>query len=329
MMWWRIRKEENMAKKNTVSAGHILGKYTIYFILVALLVVFAVLSESFFTSDNIINVLRQVSIMGICSVGMTFVILTGGIDLTTGAMIGVSAIVTAQLMVSGLHPVVACLASIAISIVVGFINGFFIVDLQLPPLIVTLGTQIILRGICYIMTGGVPIYGFTEDFKIIGQGYVGIIPIPVIIMAACFAVGIFALGYTKYGRRVYGLGNSAEVSRLSGVNIRKIGYSVYVISAVLSAIAGIVMLSRVNSAQPNAGDNYEMDVITGVVIGGVSINGGEGKAVNVIIGILIIGVLKNGMVMMNLNEYYQWVVKGAVLLLAVSYDRIMSKKNVA
>lgn len=318
-----------MAKKNTVSAGHILGKYTIYFILVALLVVFAVLSESFFTSDNIINVLRQVSIMGICSVGMTFVILTGGIDLTTGAMIGVSAIVTAQLMVSGLHPVVACLASIAISIVVGFINGFFIVDLQLPPLIVTLGTQIILRGICYIMTGGVPIYGFTEDFKIIGQGYVGIIPIPVIIMAACFAVGIFALGYTKYGRRVYGLGNSAEVSRLSGVNIRKIGYSVYVISAVLSAIAGIVMLSRVNSAQPNAGDNYEMDVITGVVIGGVSINGGEGKAVNVIIGILIIGVLKNGMVMMNLNEYYQWVVKGAVLLLAVSYDRIMSKKNVA
>jgi len=314
-------------KEKKILIGAILSKYAIYFILLLMIIVFSVLSSSFFVSENIINVLRQVAIMGICSAGMTFVILTGGIDLSVGAVIGVAAIVTAKLMVAGIHPVVACLITLVIGMAIGMVNAVFIVDIRLPALIVTLGTMTALRGVCYILTGGIPVYGFTESFKIIGQGYLWKIPIPVIIMTVVFIIGIFILNYTKYGRRVYGRGNSEEVTRLSGVNVRRIGYSVYLISAFLSSIAGIVMLSRVNSAQPNAGDNYEMDVITSVVIGGVSINGGAGKLESVIIGVLIIGVLRNGMVMLNISEYYQWVVKGVVLLLAVSYDKLMSRKE--
>lgn len=314
-------------KNKKLSIAAILQEYAIYFILLLLIIVFSVLSDTFFTHENLINILRQVAIMGICSVGMTFVILTGGIDLSVGSVIGVAAIVTARLMVSGMNPVLACLITLVISVVIGLINAFFVVEIKLPALIATLATQIMLRGVCYILSGGIPIYGFTDKFKVIGQGYVGFVPVPVIIMAIVFAVGIFVLGWTRYGRRVYGFGNSEEVSRLSGVNVKMIGYSVYIICAALAAIAGIVMLSRVNSAQPNAGDSYEMNVITSVVIGGVSINGGEGKLGSVVVGVLIIGVLMNGMVMMNISEYYQWLVKGAVLLFAVSYDKLMSRKK--
>lgn len=300
-------------------------RYAIYFVLVFIIILFAVLNPVFLTPTNLINILRQTSIIGILAVGMTFVILTGGIDLSIAGVIACTGVITAQLMLVGLHPVFACLASIVFAVLVGMINAFFTHEFKLNPMIVTLATLQILNGIAYILTGGIPVYGFTESFKVIGQGYLGFIPVPVIIMVVLFLIGHFILKYTSFGQTVYGIGGNEEAVRLTGIDIRFNKYKVYVLCSVLAAIAGMVLLSRVNNAQPNAGDGYEMDVITGVVLGGVSMSGGEGKISGVFAGILVMAVLGNGMLLMNISEYYQWVVKGIVMLAAISYDRIIKK----
>lgn len=300
-------------------------KYAIYFVLLFLVIFFSFTSNVFLTPTNIINVLRQVSVVGILAVGMTFVILTGGIDLSIGGVVACTGVITAQLMLNGWSPILAILVSILFAAVVGVVNAFFSHEFKLNPMIVTLATLQILKGISYILTGGIPVYGFTEKFKVIGQGYIGVIPTPVIIMTVLFIIGYFILKYTSFGQSVYGIGGNEEAVRLTGINIRKQKYKVYVLCSVLAAIAGIVLLSRVNNAQPNAGFGYEMDVITGVVLGGVSMSGGEGKITGVFAGILVMAILGNGMLMMNISEYYQWVVKGIVMLAAISYDRILKK----
>ena len=305
----------------------IFNKYAIYIVLLALVIFFSITSDVFLSFDNIMNVLRQVSVVGIVAVGMTFVILTGGIDLSVGAVIAVTGVVTAQLMVNGIHPVFAILVAIGVAIIIGIVNAFFSHEFKLNPMIVTLGVMTILKGVSYIVTGGLPVYGFSPAFKVIGQGYLGPVPIPIIIMLACFAVGYFILKFTSFGTAIYGLGGNEEAVRLAGINIRKTKYQVFVFCSILSAIAGIVLLSRVNNAQPNAGLGYEMDVITGVVLGGVSMSGGEGKISGVFIGILVMAVLANGMLLMGISEYFQWVVKGCVMLLAISYDKIIKKKG--
>lgn len=310
-----------------IDLKRLFNRYAIYFVLLVLIVFFSITSDVFLSSTNLINILRQVSVVGIVAVGMTFVILTGGIDLSVGAVIAVSGVVCARAMVMGLHPLLAILIAITVSVLIGVINAFFSHEFKLNPMIVTLGMLTILKGVSYIVTGGLPVYGFPESFKVIGQGYIGPIPIPVIIMLACFAFGYFILHFTAFGLSVYGLGGNEEAVRLTGINIRKTKYKVFVICSVLSAIAGIVLLSRVNNAQPNAGLGYELDVITGVVLGGVSMSGGEGKITGVFAGMLVMAVLGNGMLMLGISEYYQWVVKGSVMLLAISYDKIIKKKE--
>lgn len=302
-----------------------LSDYGIFFILLFLVIFFSLTADAFLTFENIMNILRQVAVTGIVAVGMTFVILTGGVDLSVGSVIGVSAVLTAKMMVSGYSPIFSCLVSLIVGILVGILNGFFVHEVKLPPMIVTLATMTTLRGVAYLITGGIPVYGFTRKFSVIGQGYIGGIPIPVLIMLTALLVGYIILDKTKFGRYVYGTGSNQEASRLSGINIRKIIYTVYCISGFLSALAGIVLLSRVNSGQPIAGQGYELDVITGVVLGGVSMNGGEGKISGVITGVIIMGILVNGMILLNINEYYQWVVKGIVLMAAISYDKLTKK----
>lgn len=304
-----------------------LGKYAIYFVLLLLIVYFSFTTDVFFTSTNIINVLRQVSVVGIVAVGMSFVILTGGIDLSIGGVIACSGVICSKLMLAGWNPVFAIMATLGFACVVGMVNAFFSHEFKLNPMIVTLATLQILKGISYITTKGIPVYGFTEKFKIIGQGYLGFVPIPVLIMFFFFFVGYFILKYTKFGQSVYGIGGNEEAVRLTGIDIRNIKYRVYILCSVLAAIAGIVLLSRVNNAQPQAGTGYEMDVITGVVLGGVSMSGGEGKITGVFAGILVMAVLGNGMLMMGISEYFQWVVKGLVMLLAISYDKIIKRGN--
>ena len=279
--------------------------------------------------SNIFTILRQASIVGVCSVGMTFVILTGGMDLCVGSVIGVGCVGGAQMLSSGVPIPIAVLVILAMGACAGLFNALMINQLGIAPIIMTLGTMTAMRGIAYLLCGGFAVYGIPESYKVIGQGYVGPIPVPVIIMAVCFAVGWFILNRLNFGREIYGIGGNVEASRLSGVNVKKIIFKVYALAGILYALAGLMLMARVNSGQPSSGEGYEMDVITGVVLGGVSITGGEGSILGVVVGVLLMSTLTNGMVLMNISEFWQKFVKGVVLILAVSLDRIvqMRKQN--
>lgn len=304
-----------------------IAEYAIIIIFVVLFGAMSIFAPNFLTGGNIANVLRQVSINGICAIGMTFVILTGGIDLSVGAIIAVSGVLTAMMMIDGIHPLVASLISIVLCTLIGFLTGLMISHIGIPPMVATMGTMTSLRGVAYLITGGTPVFGFDECYAVIGQGYVGVIPIPVIILVLSFAAGIFFLSKTRYSRYIYGVGGNEEVARLSGINVHRVKAFVYGVSGFCSALAGLVMLGRLNSGQPRAGESYEMDVITAVVLGGVSLTGGVGKISHVVFGVLIIGVLTNGMTMMAVDDYWQRVVKGLVLLLAVGFDRFIQKRQ--
>lgn len=287
----------------------------------------SIFAPNFLTGSNIANVLRQVSINGICAIGMTFVILTGGIDLSVGAIIGVSGVLTAMMMINNVNPIIASLISLALCTLIGFATGLVISHIGIPPMVATMGTMTSLRGVAYLITGGTPVFGFDSRYAVIGQGYVGAVPIPVIILVLSFAAGIFFLSKTRHSRYIYGVGGNEEVARLSGISVHRIKAFVYAVSGFCSALAGLVMLGRLNSGQPRAGESYEMDVITTVVLGGVSLTGGVGKISHVVFGVLIIGVLTNGMTMMAVDDYWQRVVKGLVLLLAVGFDRFIQKRQ--
>ncbi len=298
----------------------------IYVFLIAMIIFFSLTNSNFFTVNNLLNIAKQVSIFGIASVGMTYVILTGGIDLSTGSIISFVNIITAYFMVnSGFSPFMAILLSLAISTAIGFLNGAIIALIKMPPIIVTFAAQTIFAGLAYIICNGRPISRFSPEFLNIGQGYVGIIPIPILIMVLCFALGAFILVKTYFGRYFYALGSNEEAAKLSGINVNKTKFLVYALSGLFAGIAGVVMLSRANTGQPNAGLGYEFDVITCVVLGGVSISGGSGKISNVIAGVLIIGVLSNGMILMDVSSYAQMVIKGIILLLAVGSDCVQKE----
>lgn len=301
----------------------IIRSRAIYAFLIVMIIFFTAMNSNFMTANNLLNVAKQVSIFGIASVGMTYVILLGGIDLSTGSLISFVNIVAAYFMVNmGMNPWAAVLASLVISAVIGFANGWIIAEIKMPPLIVTFASQTIFGGLAYILCNGRPISRFDSSFLQIGQGYVGPIPIPILIMIVCFAAGAFILTKTYFGRYFYALGGNEEAAELSGINVKRVKYLVYSLSGLFAGIAGIVMLSRANTGQPNAGLGYEFDVITCVVLGGVSVNGGSGKISNVIAGVLIIGVLSNGMILMDVSSYMQMVIKGIILLLAVGSDCI-------
>ncbi|MHB1345913.1 MAG: ABC transporter permease [Candidatus Humimicrobiaceae bacterium] len=306
-----------------------LTKYGIVFVLLILVVLFSMTSRNFLTSENIFNILRQVAIIGIVSVGMTMVLITGGIDLSVGSVIGVACVLSAELLLAGVNALLTVIITLIISALLGLINAFFINKLNIPPLITTLGMMTTLRGVAYLITSGMPVYGFQSGIDILGKGYLWVIPIPVIIMIIIFALGILFLERSRYGRYIYGVGGNEEASRLSGINVKKIKYMAYAICSLLSGLAGIVLLARISSGTPKAGQGYEMDVITAVVLGGVSISGGEGRLGFVIVGVIIMGVLTNGMILLNIQEYVQWVIKGLVLIAAVGLDRFIQSKKLS
>ncbi len=308
-------------------ATEIIKKYGIGLILVLICIIFASLNPIFIKSSNILNILRQIAILGIVSVGLGICLITGIIDLTVGSLVGMSVIVCSKLIVYGFHPVIAILISLIIGIVIGAVNGFLVCNIGITSFIATLGMHTIVRGIIYVMTTALPVYGLPESFRFIGQGYIWFIPVPVIIMVVTFAVAWVYLNMTKHGRYIYGIGGNEEATRLSGVNVVKMKYLVLMVSAFLSSMAGIVLLSRLNSGQPRAGIGLEFDVITAVVLGGVSIYGGEGKLSGIVIGVLIMGVLSNGLVIVGVSEYYQMLIKGVVLIAAVGLDAYSQKQR--
>lgn len=300
----------------------IIEKYGILAVLVLLMVFFSFKSEAFLTSDNLLNILRQISMLGIVAIGMTFVMLTAGIDLSVGSLYALSGVIVAVFVINlGIPVWLAVPLTIVITGIVGFMNAFIINQFKIPPLIATLGTMTILRGVAYIITGGLPVFGFPLSFNFLGQGYVLGIPMPVIILAFLFVLTWIFLNKTYIGRYFYAIGGNEEATYLSGVNVKKIKYLVYVLCSALTGIAGIIVASRMSSGQPSVGTGFELDVVTAVVLGGVSFLGGEGKLSGMLIGVLIMGVLSNGLILLNVDAYYQWVIKGGVLLAAVGFDR--------
>ena len=290
-----------------------LDKYKSLIGLVLLCVVITFVSPAFMTLSNITNVFTQVSTNAIIAVGMTFVILTGGIDLSVGSTVAISGAFAASIIKSTNNVFLAVLAAGAVGIVIGLINGLLISKGKLQAFIATLATMTIFRGATLVFTNGTPISKLPENFVNIGNGKLGFIPIPVIITVIVLVIAIYVLTQTRFGRYLYALGGNEDSARLSGINTTKIKTLVYVISGFASSIAGVIIASRIGSASPNAGTGFELDAIAAVVIGGTSLAGGEGRITGTLIGALIIGVLNNGLNLMNVSPFYQSIVKGLVI----------------
>ncbi len=296
-------------------------QFTIVILLILLILFFSVSTSGFAKANNFFNLLRQIAVLGILSTGMTAVIISGSIDLSVGSQVSLVSVVTAKLIVEiGVSPVLACVAGILTAIMVGMLNGLIIVTTDMTPMICTLAMMQVLQGIAYTLTNALPVYGIPNSMKLLGQGYLGYIPVPVILMAFIFVIGAFLLKKTYIGRYLYAVGSNAEASRLSGLNVKMVKLIACAFSGLLAGIAGIVMTSRISSGQPTSGSGMEMDVITACVVGGVSLSGGRGSMFGVIIGVLIMGVLSNGFGVMGVSMYNQMICKGLILALVVGID---------
>ncbi|MBQ1361574.1 MAG: ABC transporter permease [Oscillospiraceae bacterium] len=313
-----------------INAKDLVKSNAIWLVFIAEVIIFSIASGgTFITGNNIVNISRQVSYYGIASIGMTFVILIAGIDLSIGSIITLVNVVCAYLMVNaGMNMWVAVIISLLLATAIGTLNGGMVASIGIPALIATFASQTIFEGISYLISGGRPISGFTSDFGLFGRWAVGPVPVCALIMIACFALGSFILNKSYFGRYFYAIGGNEEAAELSGIRVNRVKYLIYALSGFFAGLAGIVLLSRSGSAQSTVGKGLEFDVITCVVLGGVSVNGGVGRMSGVVAGVLIIGSLTNGMILMDVSEYTQMVVKGLVLAVAVGID-CMSKKHQA
>ncbi|WP_163407209.1 ABC transporter permease [Flavobacterium ajazii] len=322
----------------TISLNHPLVKKSQSLIALFLLCLFiSLLSDKFMTSANLWNVLRQISVNVCISVGMTLVVLMAGIDLSVGSVLGFTAAVCAGLLKNGLAfetmdlfvgftVLGAILVSVLIGLVLGLFNGWVITKFSIPPFVATLAMLTIARGLTMLYTAGIPISNLGTEFEFIGSGWMLGIPVPVWISIFMVLIVVFLTNKTTFGRYIYAIGGNEKAAFLSGININKIKLAVYGIAGMMAAVGGVLVTSRLNSAQPNAGTSYELDSIAAVVIGGTSLSGGIGTVTGTVIGAVIIGVLNNGLVLLDVSPFWQQVVKGFVILLAVIIDK-MNQKN--
>jgi ribose transport system permease protein len=299
-------------------------------ILCVLLSVMPLTRTSFLSSKNVFNVLRQISTNMFLACGMTMVIILGGIDLSVGSIIALSGCFAAGCVVHYNLPIgVSVLIGILVGLLIGVFNGFVICKTTIPPFIVTLATMDIAKGFAYVYTGGSPVRVVTQEWQFIGAGYIGPFPTPVLIMVVVLIVTGIIMNKTKLGRHIYAVGGNPQAAQFSGIDVAKVKFFVHSYSGLMAGLAGIVLASRMYSGQPTAGEGAEMDAIAAVVVGGTSMAGGSGKIGGTIIGALIIGILNNGLNLMNVNSFWQYVVKGLVILLAVylDYIRNINKKK--
>jgi ribose transport system permease protein len=306
----------NMMNAITQKLGPLLG-------LIILVVIVSILNPSFLEPLNILNLLRQVAINALIAFGMTFVILTGGIDLSVGAILALSSALTAGMMVSGIDPIIAIIIGCILGGLMGTVNGLLITKGKMAPFIATLATMTIFRGLTLVYTGGNPITGLGDNylFQLFGRGYFLGIPVPAITMILTFVVLFIILHKTPFGRKTYAIGGNEKAALISGIKVPNVKIMIYSLSGMLAALAGAILTSRLNSAQPTAGTSYELDAIAAVVLGGTSLSGGKGRIVGTLIGALIIGTLNNGLNLLGVSSFYQMVVKGIVILIAVLLDR--------
>jgi ribose transport system permease protein len=284
-----------------------------------------IMSPHFLTLSNILNIAQQTSINAIIAVGMTFVIITAGIDLSVGSILAFSGVVLASALEAGLPVPLAIIIGLAVGMLCGFVNGILITYGRLPPFISTLGMMSVARGAALLYTKGRPISGFSEGFRFFAAGEILSIPTPVIIMVIVYAGAHFLLTRTKLGRYTYAIGGNEEAAILSGINVKFFKTMIYGLCGMLSGLAAIILTARLNSAQPIAGIMYELDAIAATVIGGTSLMGGEGRIVGTLIGALIMGILRNGLNLLGVSSFIQQTVIGAVIIFAVLID--MALKN--
>jgi ribose transport system permease protein len=306
--------------------SRILRSYGIVFAFLIICAVMTILSPVFLTVTNIRNVVRQSSIFGVMAIGMTFVILTGGIDLSVGSVLAVAGAIAAGMLKggAGMLPVVAL--ALVIGIGCGLANGLIITIGRIAPFVVTLGMMSIARSLTLIYTKGYPISGFSGPFRFIGGGDVASIPFPIIVFALTVVIAWLILTQTRLGRYTYAIGGNEETVKLSGIDSNRYKVIVYVISGITAAMSALILTSRLNSAEPVAGQGYELDVIAAVVIGGTSLSGGTGSVWGTLIGALLIGVINNGMNLLGISPYFQLLVKGLIIIGAVLLDRLRQEQ---
>jgi ribose/xylose/arabinose/galactoside ABC-type transport system permease subunit len=310
-------------------------------VLIALCLFFAWREPAFVAPSNLFNILRQVSIYGLLAVGMTFVILTGGIDLSIGSLLALAGLVCATVekggglltgagegQSAGLGLPLAVAAAVVVGLTGGLLQGAAVSKLKVPPFIVTLGGLSIFRGLALVVSHGQPISAFRKAYTFWGQGMVGPVPVPVILFLAFAVMAYIVLRYTKFGRYIYAVGGNQEAARLSGLSVDWLILSVYVITGFFAGLSGFVLSARLNSAEAVAGVGYELTVIAGVVIGGTSLTtGGEGGVLGTVVGILLIGVLSNGLTLLNVSAYYQQIVIGLIIIFAVYFDQVVKRRR--
>ena len=302
--------------------GYWWDRVGIALVLLLLIVLMAVLAPNFLTVYNGLNVARAVSINAILAAGLTLIILTGGIDLSVGSIVAVSGVGAVLLWSNGTPTPLAVLGGVAIGALAGMVNGALVAWLALPAFIVTLGSLTALRGLAYSMLNGQPLVASELGYRGLGNGSVAGIPQPVVIMVVVYAVVWFLLERTRFGRHVYAVGGNMEAARLAGINVKRILLTVYMLGGAAAGVAGVIFSARVLSAQPTAGTGYELDAIAAVVLGGTALAGGRGRILGTLVGAVIIGVLSNGLVLMNVPFFYQLIIKGLVIIIAIALDSL-------
>jgi len=301
-------------------------KYGLVIVFLILCLGLSLLTDRFLTVNNTINVLRQSTINGIIAIGMTYVILTAGIDLSVGSILALTGVVTASLLQSEGVPVAAAIiAGLSLGALLGFVNGAVITQSKVPPFVTTLGMMTIARGLALTFTGGRPITGLPDGFRVIGAGTLGPIPVPLFIAGIAFILGYVILNHTTIGEYVFALGNNPVAARYAGINTNIYTIFVYIVAGILAALAGMILTARLNSAQPTAGLAYEFDAIAAVVVGGTSFAGGEGSLWGTLLGVLVIAVLNNGLNLLNVSSFYQPVVTGVVIALALLFYKLIRR----
>ena len=319
----KVQKSNNSKIKDWIKIPEVLT-FIGFLVLCLVLILF---TDRFLTVRNLINVTRQISINAIIAVGMTFVILTSGIDLSVGSVMAFSGTIMAAAMADwGLNPILAILIGLSIGALFGLINGSLISFAKMPPIIVTLAMMEVPRGLALLYTGGYPLSGLPRSFSFLGRGYLfNIIPVPVLVMIGVYAVAYVLLNHLPLGRYIYAIGGNEEAVRLSGIKVSKYKIIAYVVSGITAATSGIILTSRLMSGQPMAGTGFELDAIAAVVLGGTDINGGRGSIIGTIIGALIMGVLSNGLNLLGVSPYVQRVFKGLIIIVAIYFSS--KKKN--
>jgi ribose transport system permease protein len=322
-----IERNPKLAPTKELLSFDRLRQYGLIIALILLIVAFSFTSEYFFTANNFMNIARQVSVTAIVAVGMTFVIISGGIDLSVGANLAFSGVVAAMSFSATGSAPLALLVGVATGGAIGLINGIITAKGKITGFIVTLATMGAIRGFAFILTGGNPVTASDKSFTFFGIGNIAGVAVPIIIMVIIIALGSFFLNTTKFGKYVYAVGGNERASRWTGLKVDRVQLAVYAVVGVLAGLAGVILAGRLGSGQPFAGDGFELDVIAAVILGGSSLAGGRGKIFGTVIGVLIIGVLNNGLTLLDVSSYWQMVVQGAIILAAVLIDRWASKKE--